>query len=661
MKRMLLVLVSLLFISSVSLFSQELKVDPFGVSPGMVAKDTIEHYFDRAYTGLLNVGKETKVYLLGKMVDSVLVNPVWSISQKPVGSNAQFGTVKTIDESSEIITFIPDLVGTYKLDFTDGSLSYTVTLNAGTYLGVTGSVVTCQTCHTDKYNLWTGTGHSTMLERGLNGTLSNHYGASCIKCHTVGYDADASNDGFDDFEFVFPDSLYPGVYDQMVAQYPEAMLRANIQCESCHGPGSQHYSATIDNRMVASIVTDACAYCHDDGNHHIFPVEYKHSKHSEMEVGQTRKACAQCHNGQGFIDYIKSGKQPLPSDYTEIPQINCAVCHDPHDATNPAQLRTVTATFLNGVEATEGGNGVLCINCHKTRRDATSYVNDFLNNISAHFGPHYGGQGDMLYATNAYTWGETLPTSAHLLATENACVDCHMSPNTIETGHTPTAGGHSFSMVTENGEDNVAACEPCHGNFGPNFSDKKFFYNGVWADLDGDGTVEGLQTEVHGLLEILAMNLPPVGSPDINPIDSSWTVDQAGAYYNYLIVEDDRSFGIHNPEFTYNLLVLSIEKLGGVVSVPSGDVTPVQFTLEQNYPNPFNPSTTINYSVPEQTNVKIVIYDAIGNQVDVLFDGQNAPGNYSVKWNAGNLASGIYFYKMQTDKFSEVKKMLLMK
>ncbi len=107
--------------------------------------------------------------------------------------------------------------------------------------------------------------------------------------------------------------------------------------------------------------------------------------------------------------------------------------------------------------------------------------------------------------------------------------------------------------------------------------------------------------------------------------------------------------------------MLSIEKLGGVVSVPSGDVTPVQFTLEQNYPNPFNPSTTINYSVPEQTNVKIVIYDAIGNQVDVLFDGQNAPGNYSVKWNAGNLASGIYFYKMQTDKFSEVKKMLLMK
>jgi len=88
---------------------------------------------------------------------------------------------------------------------------------------------------------------------------------------------------------------------------------------------------------------------------------------------------------------------------------------------------------------------------------------------------------------------------------------------------------------------------------------------------------------------------------------------------------------------------------------------PIEFALNQNYPNPFNPSTTIEYSLPGQANVKITIYDALGNELEVLFSGNNSAGTHRLNWNASDYASGIYFYEMNTGKFNQVKKMLLLK
>ena len=96
--------------------------------------------------------------------------------------------------------------------------------------------------------------------------------------------------------------------------------------------------------------------------------------------------------------------------------------------------------------------------------------------------------------------------------------------------------------------------------------------------------------------------------------------------------------------------------------MPDGDNNfPTEFNLAQNYPNPFNPSTTIEFSLPEQADVKVVIYDALGNELDVLFSGSKSPGTHRLNWNASNYASGIYFYKMNAGTFTQVKKMLLLK
>jgi hypothetical protein len=88
---------------------------------------------------------------------------------------------------------------------------------------------------------------------------------------------------------------------------------------------------------------------------------------------------------------------------------------------------------------------------------------------------------------------------------------------------------------------------------------------------------------------------------------------------------------------------------------------PKVYSLEQNYPNPFNPSTVINYSIPKTSMVKISVFDILGREVMTLVNGTKQPGSYNVEFDASNLASGVYIYKLQSGDFTDTKKMLLIK
>jgi hypothetical protein len=83
--------------------------------------------------------------------------------------------------------------------------------------------------------------------------------------------------------------------------------------------------------------------------------------------------------------------------------------------------------------------------------------------------------------------------------------------------------------------------------------------------------------------------------------------------------------------------------------------------LNQNYPNPFNPSTTIRYTLPLAGNVTLKVYNALGQEIATLVNGHQKAQNYEVTFDASNLASGIYIYKLQTANFSQSKKMVLLK
>jgi hypothetical protein len=95
--------------------------------------------------------------------------------------------------------------------------------------------------------------------------------------------------------------------------------------------------------------------------------------------------------------------------------------------------------------------------------------------------------------------------------------------------------------------------------------------------------------------------------------------------------------------------------------IASGDVTPSSFALEQNYPNPFNPTTTIKFSLSENSNVTLSIYNALGERVAELVNTQLQAGKYSYQWDASSLASGMYLYELRTENFVSTKKMILMK
>ncbi|MGA2623781.1 MAG: T9SS type A sorting domain-containing protein, partial [Bacteroidota bacterium] len=88
---------------------------------------------------------------------------------------------------------------------------------------------------------------------------------------------------------------------------------------------------------------------------------------------------------------------------------------------------------------------------------------------------------------------------------------------------------------------------------------------------------------------------------------------------------------------------------------------PTTYSLQQNYPNPFNPATTIKYGIPLQSFVTLKLYNMLGQEVAVLVNGEQHAGYYSVNFNANALASGLYFYRLQTGAFSATKKMMLVK
>ncbi|NIA30604.1 MAG: T9SS type A sorting domain-containing protein [Actinobacteria bacterium] len=118
----------------------------------------------------------------------------------------------------------------------------------------------------------------------------------------------------------------------------------------------------------------------------------------------------------------------------------------------------------------------------------------------------------------------------------------------------------------------------------------------------------------------------------------------------------------------YGVAVYSISTIEKHVKLPgigvlqnTPDAKPGQFRLWPNYPNPFNPRTTIQYSVPETTHIKLAVYNALGQQIALLVDEEKKPGTYQKVFDSQNFAGGIYLYSMQGQEFTETRKMVLLR
>ena len=181
----------------------------------------------------------------------------------------------------------------------------------------------------------------------------------------------------------------------------------------------------------------------------------------------------------------------------------------------------------------------------------------------------------------------------------------------------------------------------------------------------------------------LSLNIPAVSQVELNWADSisnedgfiverrinsdtNWTVmDTTGSNATSFL---DSGLTVGNT-YSYRVYAFNVSGNSGysdtvstvITAVTGTQNTPEKYTLYNNYPNPFNPTTKIKFDIPKSGIVKLTVYDILGREVSRLVNSELIAGRYEMEWNAGNYASGMYFYRLETEGFVETKKMMLVK
>lgn len=357
---------------------------------------------------------------------------------------------------------------------------------------------TCIRCHSEATLNWRQTGHA----RALHGLYTSDHAASyCLPCHTTGWD---------DSEQIY------GADDAWAAASADTTLYADVQCESCHGPGSQHNSIDPDATDVLVPADQelwavaACAVCHD-GSHHPYFTEWELSAHAEADVSgagygltvATDEDCARCHVAQSFAEWVKDGEEGYVVG--DPVAITCQACHDSHSRQNPGQLRLPL------------GQDILCGKCHNTE--------DALPGSDVHHSTWEVYFGELAFEYE----GETYTNSAHTTALgDEACITCHVFQKPFDPISGSASVGHTF-------EPQVEACQGCHVGA---------------TDFD----LYGVQTATQALIDQLQAEIEASG-----PTDEA-TDAYERALYVLEVAQNEGSLGIHNTDYIQKLLQDAIDK-----------------------------------------------------------------------------------------------------
>lgn len=500
------------------------------------------------------------------------------------------------------------------------------------YTGATTAFPGCGTsgCHDvaarPEFGQWIKTAHAQAYDSAAAIVQQTD---RCLQCHTTGWDLENANLGADDFVTIDPNQT---TFNVTVNNPAEFAKKTNVQCEACHGP----VQFGVNHPPRKTITVDDCASCHQ-GEHHPYVEEWNESQHatstthpvpSLQDRFRNNPNCSGCHTQQGFIQFVGTTAEDTlnfvpavvaPGD-AALP-IDCATCHDPHDAIHVGQLRMPAAQ--------------LCIKCHNPQdaeppdipRHSTSSM--------------WAGTGAVEFEGYAYR-----NQSVHQFVgatAEKACVACHVFQTPFDAGPPvkPAATGHTF-------EPRIEACMQagCHVDGLVDTGDRPFNHR-------------NRQNFTDSLVAVLQDILANATSED------SLTSDFEAGLFNLRFVQNSGSHGVHNAVYAEDILVNTIAHLRDVlVSVESlpGSGIPAAFDLHQNYPNPFNPVTKIRFDVAAAGQVKLVVFNSIGQVVQTLVDERLTPKVYEVSFDASNLPSGIYFYRLTTESgVSTTKKMVLVR
>ncbi|MDH3457108.1 MAG: hypothetical protein OER90_09725 [Gemmatimonadota bacterium] len=314
-----------------------------------------------------------------------------------------------------------------------------------------------------------------------------------------------------------------------------------------------------------------CFDCHSDQSTFLVAAEkqWSNSWHaSGRTLHEKVRDCKDCHTSEGFV--ARAAGSPLPSSVTiENPTvIHCFTCHAPHTNGDLRLRWTAPYTLEDGTSYNIGASN-LCASCHHSRADVASRTAPTYG-LYDRWGPHHGPQSDLLMGTNGYEYASytyddlTFHRNTPLDDGSNdGCLKCH-----FKTELNAVVGGHSFNMEYDLFGEEVF-------NFGG--CDNGACHDGAIEDLD-DGfnyqtvqdSVETMLVTLRGLLVAGGLLTDSTGLPVGTSSNRFYTsADSAGAVWNFLIVEEDRSHGVHNSKYIIGLLDSAIKFMQGTLSSPA--------------------------------------------------------------------------------------------
>jgi hypothetical protein len=304
--------------------------------------------------------------------------------------------------------------------------------------------------------------------------------------------------------------------------------------------------------------TAICFQCHTDdytAADFIVPIEtdYALSRHALTDTYQRSQAgCSRCHTNEGYQKFVTDGGNVTINEGSHI---GCFTCHAPH-TNQDFRLRKTGATVLDvsGASYNKGPSNT-CALCHQCRKASPSIAAADSAITSSRWGPHHGTQASVLSGNAAYAFGGALagdhPHNTGAGAA-NGCVDCHMAGVPTEI----LAGGHTFEVVTIGTLTvNDVGCKVtgCHSS-GTNMTT---------AVATRKATFDAAMQEIRN--ELRNRQWVNVGADSLSLVNTAHAPTAAsdrGALWNYLLLEQDKSKGVHNPTYIDNILAATKTALG---------------------------------------------------------------------------------------------------
>lgn len=319
---------------------------------------------------------------------------------------------------------------------------------------------------------------------------------------------------------------------------------------SCGAAACDRSITVVEQTQSAS---DAgCVDCHSEANTALVAAEEQWLR-SGHAVGATTDndtpPCSWCHTSEGFVA-LTSGNAPPPR--LENPTtIHCFTCHAPHTRADFSLRVAAPAALANG-EVADLGAANICLVCHRSPSDVGVAVPASGGVVfdSDLWGPHGGAQADVFIGSNGYEY-PLVPyfDGPHKARMPQGCLHCH-----FDSVAGNALGGHSFNVSWNDEGERTLNTDACN-------------QDGCHSGLDTFDH-DGVQSEVEALLATLGSLLVGAGLIDESNrvvVSRATSPDSAGAVWNYLMVLGDGSGGVHNPEYTRDLLGSSILFMGGTL------------------------------------------------------------------------------------------------